>query len=79
VGLALGVALVFALEFLDDRMHNEKEIKALLTMPIIAEIPAIMSPIDQRRKRIRIAFGWTAAVLVVATILAGSAFSYLRG
>ena len=39
VWLALGFVVVFLFEFFDDRMHGEKEIKALLSMQVMAEIP----------------------------------------
>jgi hypothetical protein len=64
---------------MDDRMHDEKEIKALLKVPIIAEIPNIAIPSDERISKRRMALGWAAAALVFATILGGSAFTYLRG
>ena len=42
-GLGLGVILVGALEFMDGRLRSEKEIKSLLTMGIISEVPEILS------------------------------------
>jgi polysaccharide biosynthesis transport protein len=78
VGLALGVILAGGLEFLDDRLHSEKEIANLLPVAIIAEIPEIVSPLDERRNRRKLLLGWAMGALVVATILAGSALSYLH-
>jgi polysaccharide biosynthesis transport protein len=66
-------------EFMDDRLHSEKEIKTLLPMSILSEIPEIVSPSDERSGKKRMVLGWAMAALVAATILAGSAFSYLRG
>jgi polysaccharide biosynthesis transport protein len=78
VGLFLGLVVVVGLEFLDDRLHSEKELKILLPMAIISEIPEITSPSDEQRGRKRMFFGWAFAALVVITILAGSALSYLH-
>ena len=39
VGLALGLIVAGGFEFMDDRLHSEKEIKALLPMKVISEIP----------------------------------------
>ncbi|MGC2211884.1 MAG: hypothetical protein WA602_01655 [Silvibacterium sp.] len=78
VGLALGVILAGGLEFLDDRLHSEKEIANLLPVAIIAEIPEIVSPLDERQNRRKMLLGWAMGALVVAIILAGSAFSYLH-
>lgn len=79
LGLALGLAVVGAFEFMDDRLHSEKEIKLLLPIAILSEIPAIVSPLDVQQNKKRMLLGWTMAALAVATILAGSAFSYLHG
>ena len=78
VGLALGFLVAGGFEFMDDRLHSEKEIKALLPIAVISEIPAIASPLDEAKTKRRLALGWTMTALVVVTIAAGSAFSYLH-
>jgi hypothetical protein len=75
----LGLIVVAGLEFLDDRLHGEKELKALLPMAILSEIPEIVSPFDEQSRRKRMVLGWAVAALVVMTILAGSALSFLHG
>ncbi|MGA8087999.1 MAG: XrtA system polysaccharide chain length determinant [Terracidiphilus sp.] len=79
IGVALGCLVVFLFEFFDDRMHGEKEIKALLELPVVAEIPEIQSPLDERRQKKQMALGWTLTAIVGAVIAAGSAYSLLRG
>jgi polysaccharide biosynthesis transport protein len=78
VGLALGLVVVGGFEAMDDRLHNEREIKLLLPMAVLSEIPEIVSPSDERISKKRIVLGWAMAALVAGTILAGSAFSYLH-
>jgi hypothetical protein len=78
VGLALGLVLVVSLEAMDDRMHSEEEIKLLLPVAIISEIPEIVNPADERISKKRMMLGWAMTAIVGVTILAGSAFSYLR-
>ena len=78
LGLGLGVLVVGGLEFIDDRLHSEKAIKALLPMKVISEIPDILTPSDERRSKRMMWLGWVASVLVFMIILAGSAYSYLR-
>jgi hypothetical protein len=78
VGLALGIVVVCGFEMMDDRLHTEKEIKALLPVAIISEIPEIVIPSEERSKKRKMALGWAISALVAATILAGSAFSYLH-
>jgi uncharacterized protein involved in exopolysaccharide biosynthesis len=79
VGLMLGVAVAGSFEFFDDRLHDEAEMKAILAMAIVSEIPAVLSPMDERLMKKKMTVGWAFGALVIVTILAGSAISYLRG
>jgi polysaccharide biosynthesis transport protein len=79
IGLALGIFVAGAFEMMDDRVHTEMELKKLLPPAIVAEIPGILSPADEQRNQRQIWLGWATAAVVFATILAGSAFSFLRG
>lgn len=78
VGLALGLLFAGGLEFLDDRLYSGKEIKALLPMAVLSDIPEIVSSWDKARSKRKLALGWTMTALVVVLIAAGSAFSYLH-
>jgi succinoglycan biosynthesis transport protein ExoP len=77
-GTFLGLLVVGLLEFLDDRMYSDKEIKKFLPTAVISEVPEILTAADVWRGRRRLIFGWTMAVVVLFGILAGSAFSYLH-
>jgi polysaccharide chain length determinant protein (PEP-CTERM system associated) len=83
-GIALGAGLVFGVlvaggfEFLDHRMYSEKEIKTLLQIPVIAEIPELLQASDERQIKTKRLLGWSMAAIVAAVILAGSAFNYLH-
>ena len=63
----------------DDRLHSETEIKKLLPVPVICEIPVITGPRDGQIPDQEGWGRWTAAALVISAILAGSVFSYLHG
>jgi succinoglycan biosynthesis transport protein ExoP len=79
VGLALGLIVAGGFEFLDDRMYSEKDIKKLFDVAVLSEIPEIQLPSDERLAMRRAALGWSVTALVIVTILAGSAFSFLHG
>ena len=79
VGLALGLLVAGGFEMMDDRLHNAKEIRDLLPAEVIGEIPAIVNASDAQIARRTVWLGWATAAVVFVTILAGSAFSYLRG
>jgi len=66
-------------EVLDDRMHGEKELKAMLPINVMAEIPEIQSPGDLEKQKRSMVLGWSMAVIIGVVILIGSTFSYLRG
>jgi len=78
VGLLLGVALVGVLEYFDDRMHLGEEIRELMPVAVISEVPEIVTPEDIRDVRKRVITGWATAAVVFMSILVGAAVSYLR-
>jgi polysaccharide biosynthesis transport protein len=79
VGLALGAGVAAAFEFLDDRVYDEQELKGLLPVLVFSEIPLIDTPVNEKAEQKRIWLGWAVAAVTGATILAGSAISYLAG
>jgi polysaccharide biosynthesis transport protein len=79
VGFALGGGVVAGLEMLDDRIYSEKEIKDMIPVAVISEIPVITNLSDKESAKRKLWLGWATAALVFVTILAGSAFSFLRG
>jgi hypothetical protein len=79
IGIALGGLVAGGTEYLDDRLYNEKALKDLLPVAVISEIPAIISPEEERKQARKLWLSWVAAGLVFATILTGSAISYFRG
>lgn len=77
-GTFLGALVVGILEFMDDRLHTDREIKKLLPSAVISEVPEILTANDKDRSARRIMLGWAMAALVLICILAGSAISYLQ-
>jgi polysaccharide biosynthesis transport protein len=77
-GAVLGLLIVGLLEFLDDRIHSDKQIKKLLPVNLLSEVPEVLTTNDQTRGRRRVILGWAAMAIVLLCILAGSAFSYLQ-
>jgi polysaccharide chain length determinant protein (PEP-CTERM system associated) len=79
VGLMLGFVVAAAFEIMDDRLYSEKEIKDLIPVAIISEIPEIANLSDQQANKRKMWLGWAMAALVFAAIVAGSTFTYLHG
>ncbi len=44
IALAVGIALAFLLDYLDDRIHSKEDIKDLLQLPIYGEVPHAPAP-----------------------------------
>jgi succinoglycan biosynthesis transport protein ExoP len=78
-GLALGIFVAGVFEFFDDRLHSEKEIKKLIPVPVLCEIPVVHTTAEVRAARARTWRSWAATAAALAVIAAGSLFSYLRG
>ena len=66
-------------EMMDDRVYSELELRKLLPVSVISELPVIAEPTSEVAERKRIWFGWAMATVILAAILAGSAVSYFRG
>jgi len=79
IGLVLGAVGVAGSEFIDDRLHSEEEIKKLLPVAIISQIPDIVTLRDERAQNKEIWLGRAAAGFVFISILAGTAISYFCG
>jgi polysaccharide biosynthesis transport protein len=78
VGLALGILVVAGCEFFDDRLYSDKEIQHILPVAVLAEVPEIATPADERRTKKKVVLGWSVAAAVFVVILAGTAISFLH-
>jgi polysaccharide biosynthesis transport protein len=79
VGVFLGAAVSAGAEVIDDRLFSEKELKELVPVIVLSEIP-ILATAEEKQKEFRwIVLGWVAASFAFAVILAGTALSYFRG
>jgi succinoglycan biosynthesis transport protein ExoP len=78
-GLALGLAMVFGMEFLDDRIYDEKDFKDMISAEIMAEIPPLTTPEEEIEKQRHSRMEWAAAGALSFVLLIGVAFSFLRG
>jgi polysaccharide chain length determinant protein (PEP-CTERM system associated) len=78
-GLGFGCLTVLLFEFFDGRMHGENQIKAMLSVPVLAEIPEILSTMDEQKQKRKMMVGWALTAIIGLVIALGSTFSYLRG
>jgi polysaccharide biosynthesis transport protein len=78
-GIVMGGGASFAREKLSGRVFSEREIKKLLPFEVISEIPPIETPAEQVKHRRGNWMAAIASIVIVGTILIGSAITYLRG
>jgi polysaccharide biosynthesis transport protein len=77
-GLFLGVLVAGGFEFADDRLHSEKELKSLLPMAILSEIPEVSQPSDEVKRKRRLVLNWAVTVFVLAAVVTGATISFLN-
>lgn len=78
-GLALAAGLAFGLEWLDPKVNSKQELALVLSAPILANIPNLMTPEEQRSSRRRLVLEGLAAALLLMVVPAVTAITYLRG
>jgi len=78
-GIVLGAAVSAVAEMVDDCLYDEKVLKEMLPVDVIAEIPAIVTPREEKSCYRLAWLGWAVTGLEFALILAGLTVSYLRG
>lgn len=79
VGIVLGGALAMGKEMLSGKIYSEREIRKRVPFEVIAEIPPIETPREQRLKRRGVWMAGMAAAGIAGCILIGSAITYLYG
>jgi uncharacterized protein involved in exopolysaccharide biosynthesis len=79
VGVVLGLVAVAGMELVDDRVHSEKELKALFKKPVLTEIPPMPTAEELRAETWTHAVEWASAALIVLLITTGSLVSYYHG
>lgn len=79
VGLLLGAAVSVVAERTDDRLYSERELKELLPVDIISEIPNITTAEEEKKQWKFALLGWAATGLEFVLITAGFVISYVRG
>jgi polysaccharide chain length determinant protein (PEP-CTERM system associated) len=78
-GLALGIGLALGAEFMDHRIYDQSEFKKLVQVEMIAEIPPLPTPSEQRESRGRLIVELAAGGAISVVMLLGVAISFLRG
>jgi polysaccharide biosynthesis transport protein len=79
IGMILGVAFAVGSEFVDDRLYSDEELKKLIPVDVISEIPVISTVEEDRRSRLQVRILWATTALIFTLMAIGSALSFFRG
>jgi len=79
-GLVLGLLTVVGMEIADARIRSEHELKSLCKLPVLADIPRL-TPSREGQKRMKRALAAEAcgASLLLAAMIAGNVFTFIKG
>ena len=78
LSLALGAGAIVLAEVLDTSFHSAAELRAYTTVPLLVNIPRIITESDARRQHWRFRFG-AVGVVVGLLLVAGLAFFFAHG
>ena len=79
VGAVLGGGFSAATEMADDRIYSDKELKELVPVCVMVEIPPLATVKEQEQETRRVRLRWAAAGAVIASVLLAFAATYLLG
>lgn len=75
-GLALGLAIVALLEYLDRSFRSQADVEMVLSLPVLGTVPVVRTGDDTRvSRRVRV-IGWTFAAACVSVTAAAVAWKF---
>jgi polysaccharide chain length determinant protein (PEP-CTERM system associated) len=78
-GFVLGAGAVFAAEYSDPRLHTERELKKLISAPLLADVPPLLTPEEESKLKRQDWVTVFAASVILCCMFAGFAITYLHG
>lgn len=79
LGFIVGAVSVVGAEKADDRVYSENQLLKIIPAEVIVQIPPLTTPAEQSKERLRLWRNLALVVVILSSILAGMAVSYLRG
>ena len=75
----IGFGLVFLSEFLDDRIREEEDITRMTNVRVLAGIPHLATPADERKQHRQRILEWCGAVMIFVVMVCANVFTFYRG
>lgn len=77
-GIFLGCALALLLEFRNPTLHSEEDALSL-KLPMIVEVPLLLTPAEERAQSRKRIFEWIAVSAMVSVVACAELYVYLHG
>lgn len=77
-GIFLGCALALLLEFRKPTLHSEEDALSL-KLPMIVEVPLLLTPAEERAQSRKRIFEWIAVSAMVSVVVCAELYVYLHG
>ncbi|HVP65136.1 MAG TPA: GNVR domain-containing protein [candidate division Zixibacteria bacterium] len=78
-GIVAGFVLIFLAETLDDRVRKEEDVTEIVKVRILAGVPHLSTPEEESKRRALRILEWCGVALVLALLIAGNVFTFVRG
>ena len=76
-GLVLGLGLAVVVEAVEDRVRSEEEVTRIVNIRILAGIPHLFTPQEEKKRRVRKMLEYSCAGLMLLVMVAANAYTSL--
>lgn len=78
-GVFIGLALAFLKDSRDRSFHSEKALSKLFTLPLMLSVPVLLTPVEERGRRWKRAYEWSAGCAIILAVFAAEFYVYQHG
>jgi len=73
-GLMLGLGLAIVVEAVEDKVRTEEEVTRIVHVRILAGVPHLFTPAEDKKRHIRRALEWSCASVMLLVLLAANVY-----
>ena len=76
-GLMVGIGLAIVVEAVEDRVRSEEDVTRIVKVRILAGVPHLFTPLEEKKRRVRNVFEWSCATVMLLVMVAANAYTSL--
>jgi polysaccharide chain length determinant protein (PEP-CTERM system associated) len=76
-GLIVGIGLAIVVEAVEDRVRSEEDVTRIVKVRILAGVPHLFTPLEEKKRRVRNVFEWSCATVMLLVMVAANAYTSL--